>query len=193
VPPNLKITQAAREERVAACKDAMDPKRCDVHAVADHILQQLRDGEAAKVWDEAADVFQKQEPKARFVATATEQQRVLGEYRRIITVTEAKVNADKNRATFDVLVEYSQSNIRVILGMIRGSQAEKWRLRSLKVALPMPRSEDIARIKNGGGSGSGSGSGGGSGSGSGPGSGSQTGSGSAKPGSGSQKSPTKRP
>jgi hypothetical protein len=61
VPPDVKITQAEREERVAACKDPMDSKRCDVHIAANQILEQLRDGQASNVWDKASDVFQKQE------------------------------------------------------------------------------------------------------------------------------------
>ncbi len=153
VAPDVKLTQAAREERVAACdKDEkgekiplgpMNPKRCDIHALANHILEQLRDGEVEKVWDEASDVFQKQEQKGRFAVISNEQQKALGEYRRVITVTEAKVIGG-TRATFDILAEYSRTSVRVIFGFLRASKSEPWKLRSLKIALPMPRSEDVA-------------------------------------------------
>ncbi len=153
VPPSVTITNKDRENRVSACiRDAsgqkiplgpMDAKRCDLHVAADHILSQLRDGHAGDVWDEATDVFQQQEAKARFSQIQAEHQRVLGEYRRILTVTEAKV-INKTRATFDVLVEYSRANVRANFGFLRASKADPWELRSLKVALPMPRSDDPA-------------------------------------------------
>jgi len=170
VPPSVTITNKDREDRVTACdKDergqkielgAMDAKRCDLHIVANHILEQLRDGHAAEVWDEATDVFQKQEQKSRFSQLEVEHQRVLGEYRRVLTVTEAKV-INKTRATFDVLVEYSRANVRANFGFQRTSKADPWKLRSLKVALPMPRSDDPTPDDSssvGSGSGSGSGS-----------------------------------
>ncbi len=152
VPPELKITQEAREERVATCSDPMDSKRCDVHVTANHILEQLRDGGADTVWDEASDVFQKQEPKGRFIQIEAEHQRVLGEYRRIITVTEARNVIGGTRATFDVLAEFAHTNVRAIFGFVRTSKAEPWKLRSLKVALPMPRSDDITAKGAGSGS-----------------------------------------
>lgn len=210
VPPELRITQAQREERVTPCEEkgadgakdteddipngTMNTKKCDIHVASDRILQQLRDGEAGRVWDEATkDVFQQQEQRARFVEIQVESQRVLGEYRRIIDVTEAKLfrSKDEERGYFDVIAEYSRANIRVILGFTRPSKTATWQLRSLKIALPMPRIDDLA-LRDGSGSdaaGSGSGSDSAAGSGSGSqkpavGSGSQTpavGSGSPRP------------
>jgi hypothetical protein len=202
VPPELRITQAQREERVTPCEEkgpdgkrdtaddipngTMNTKSCDVHVAANRVLGELRDGEAAKVWDEASkDVFQKQEQKGRFVEISTEQQQVLGEYRRIIAVTEAKLfkGKDEERGFFDVIAEYSRANVRVIFGFTRVLKTDPWLLRSLKIALPMPRIDDLDRARSGsdGSAGSGSGS---------AGSGSQkAGSGSQRPaaGSGSQK------
>jgi len=154
VPPELKVTQAEREERVAACKDPMDSRRCDVHVAANHILEQLRDGRAEAVWDEASKVFQKQEEKSRFRQIQAEHQIVLGEYRRIIAVTEAKVIGGTS-VTYDVLVEYAKANVRAIFGFQRTAQTEPWALRSLKVVLPMPRLDDLPRAGSGSGSGSG--------------------------------------
>jgi hypothetical protein len=184
VPPDVTITQAEREERVAACKDPMDSKRCDVHIAANQILEQLRDGQASNVWDKASDVFQKQEQKARFIQIQAEHQRVLGEYRRIIAVTEAKVIGG-TRGSYDVLVEYGRANVRAIFGFIRVSKNDPWMLRSLKVVLPMPRIDDLTRDAYPPSAGSGSADGSGSSS---IGSGSEkpgTGSGSAKPATGS--------
>ncbi len=207
VPPELKITQAQREERVTPCEEkgpdgtrdtaddipngTMNAKSCDIHVATDRILEQLRDGEIGRVWDEATkDVFQKQEQKARFIELQTENQRVLGEYRRIIAVTEAKLfrSKEEERSYFDVIAEYSRANIRVIVGFTRPSKTAVWQLRSLKVALPMPRLDDLARGEGSGSAGSGSGSDSGS-AGSGSGSQKAVGSGSQKPaaGSGSQK------
>ena len=145
VPAELQITQAERESRVAACENPMDSKRCDVHIAANQIREHLRDGQSALVWDKASDVFQKQEPKARFVQIEAEHQLVLGDYRRIIAVTEAKVIGGSTRGTFDTLVEYSKANVRAIFGFVRASKAEPWQLRSLKVVLPMPRLDDLTR------------------------------------------------
>jgi len=191
VPPELKITLAEREERVAACKDPMDSKRCDVHVAANRILEQLRDGHADVVWDNASDVFQKQEQKSRFIKLQAEHQNVLGEYRRIIAVTEAKVIGG-TRGSYDVLVEYAKANVRAMFGFIRASKAEPWALRSLKVVLPMPRIDDLERAANVGqqpvtspANGSGSGSANGSGS------GSANGSGSGRPATGSGTRPVR--
>jgi hypothetical protein len=185
VPPDVKITHAQREKRVAACEDPMDIKRCDVHIAANQILEQLRDGQAALVWDKASDIFQKQEARARFIQIQTENQAVLGEYRRIIAITEAKTIAG-TRAYFDVLVEYSKTSTRAVFGFIRASKSDPWLLRSMKVTLPLPRIDDLgppptpstpAKPPD---TGSDAGSGSGSGS-------AKPGNGSAKPGNGSAK------
>lgn len=145
LPDDLTITQAEREERVAACKDPMDPRRCEIHAISHGILQQLRDGDAGSVWDKASDIFQKQEQKNRWVQIQAENQQVLGEYRRIIAVTEAKVVGGGVRGSFDVLAEYSNANVRVTFGYIRDSKEQPWKLRMLKIAMPMPRIDDLER------------------------------------------------
>ncbi len=143
VPPELKITKAQREERVQACKDPMDPKRCDLFVAANAILEQLRDGRAGEVWEEATEVFKKQEEKGRFVMLQAEHAATLGEYRRIIAVTEAKLYGGGTTATFDVLTEYTRSQgVRATFGFYRRSSKHPWRLRSLKVVVPMPRADE---------------------------------------------------
>lgn len=143
VPPELKITRAQREERVQACKDPMDPKKCDLFVAANAILEQLRDGRADQVWEDATKVFQKQEEKSRFVMIQAEHAATLGEYRRIIDVTEAKLYGDRTTAIFDVLTEYTKSQgVRATFSFYRRSSADPWKLRSLKVVLPMPRADE---------------------------------------------------
>jgi hypothetical protein len=140
LPPELKISQAQREERVKACKDPMDIKHCDVHQAADAILQQLKDGHPDQVWDNATTVFQKQEPKAKFVQLQLEHLLQLGNYRRIIRVTEAKVMIGGTSATFDTLAEFDKaSGVRTVFGFFRRSRLEPRKLRSFKIVLPMPR------------------------------------------------------
>ncbi|HEU4730423.1 MAG TPA: hypothetical protein VFT22_21140 [Kofleriaceae bacterium] len=147
LPPELKITQAQREERVKACKDPMDIKRCDVHQAADAILQQLKEGHADQVYDAASRVFQKQEQKARFVQLQLEHLVALGNYRRIIAVTEAKVIGGTS-ATFDTLAEFDKaSGVRTVFGFVRRSKLEPWKLRSFKIVLPMPRAAEAAAPK----------------------------------------------
>lgn len=178
LPPELKISQAQREERVKACKDPMDIKHCDVHQAADAILQKLRDGRADQVWDDATAVFQKQEPRAVFVQLQAEHLAALGGYRRIIAVTEAKVIGGSS-ATFDTLAEFERaSGVRTVFGFFRRTKQDPWKLRSFKISLPMPRAaEDIARPGTTGGSAAGSGAGSATGSGAGSAAGSGTGSG----------------
>jgi hypothetical protein len=141
LPPDLKITQAQREQRVAACKDPDDRKTCDVRDAAERILEQLRDGKAGEVWDAATDVFKKQESRATFVQIQQEHSDDLGAYKRILSVTEAKV-IDITSATFDVLAEFEKSSaVRCVFGFTRTSKSAPWQLRSLKVVVPMPRAD----------------------------------------------------
>lgn len=149
LPPELKISQAMREERVKACKDPMDIKHCDVHQAADAILQQLKDGHADEVWEAAAPVFQKQEQKAKFVQLQLEHLVALGNYRRIIAVTEAKVIGGTS-ATFDTLAEFDKaSGVRTVFGFYRRSKLEPWKLRSFKIVLPMPRGAEDTTVGSG--------------------------------------------
>lgn len=139
LPPELKITQQQREERVQACKDPMDPKTCDLFVAANTILEQIRDGNAGVVWDNAGRVFQQQQERERFIEIHAENAQILGAYRRIIAVTEAKVIGGTN-ATYDVLVEFSKAQgVRAAFGFWRRARGNPWRLRSFKLVLPMPR------------------------------------------------------
>lgn len=145
VPPELEITQAQREQRVQACKDPMDAKGCDLYVAANHILEQLRDGQADQVWDAATRVFQKQEEKSKFVAIQAEHAATLGAYRRIIAVTEAKIFSGGTSGTFDILLEYARSQgVRAIFTFYRQSKSHPWKLRSFKLVLPMPRADEPA-------------------------------------------------
>ena len=145
LPPELKISQAQREDRVKACKDSMDIKHCDVHQAADAILQKLRDGRADQVWDDATAVFQKQEPRAVFMQLQAEHSAALGSYRRIIAVTEAKLSIGGGSATFDTLAEFERaSGVRAVFGFFRSARGAPWKLRSFKIVLPMPRAAEDA-------------------------------------------------
>lgn len=141
LPPELPITQAQREERIQACKEPM-AKTCDLNVAATQILEQLRDGKYEQVWDDATQVFQKQEEKMRFVGIQKEHAQILGNFIRILAVTEARVIGGTN-ATFDIISEYTRSNgVRAIFTFYRGSKTRPWKLRSLKIVLPMPRADE---------------------------------------------------
>lgn len=147
VPPNIKITQREREARVQACKDPMDPKNCDLYVAANAILEALRDNQGAQVWDAATPIFQKQEEKTRWVQIQRENQAALGEYRRIIAVSEQRVFRSGN-AVYDTLIEFSRAQgVRAIFGFTRSSKTEPWKLVSMKVVVPMPRADDAAPPK----------------------------------------------
>jgi len=145
LPPEVKITQEQREERIQACKDPMDPRTCDVYVAANTILEQLRDGKAGEVWDNAGRVFKQQETRERFIELHRENAAALGEFRRIIAVSEAKVTG--TNVTYDVLLEYAKAQgVRAIFGFYRGSSSDPLRLRSLKIVLPMPRAGEAETI-----------------------------------------------
>lgn len=144
IPAELHITQAQREQRVAACKDSGDRKTCDVRDAAETILEMLRAGNADAVWGAASPVFRQQETRAQFAAIQQEHREALGPYKRILVVTEAKVIAGTS-ATFDVVTEFERSSgVRVVFGFERGSKTTPWQLRSFKLVVPMPRADDAA-------------------------------------------------
>jgi hypothetical protein len=150
VPPELKISQAQRAQRVAACVDdkghdlSEDRKKCPVRDAAESILEALRDGRAADVWNAASPVFQKQESRDTFLRIEQEQQASLGSYKRILKITEAKAIGGTS-ATFDVLAEFEKSSgVRAVFAFERDAKSSPWRLRSLKIVVPMPRAEDSA-------------------------------------------------
>jgi len=149
VPPEVQITQADREKRVAACldekgHDVSDQRaKCDVRDAAESILELVRDGKTGEVWDAANDVFKQQESRANFIRIEEEHRLALGNYKRIISVTEARAISGIS-ASFDVLAEFDKSSgVRVVLGFTRASKTARWQLRSFKVVVPMPRPDEI--------------------------------------------------
>ena len=144
VPPTLTITQAQREQRVAACKDAGDRKTCDVRDAAETVLEMLRDGKAGDIWDSASPVFRQTETRIQFATIQEEHREALGTYKRILRVAEAKVIGGTS-ATFDVVTEFEKANgVRVVFGFERSSKSSPWALRSFKLVVPMPRADDNA-------------------------------------------------
>jgi hypothetical protein len=137
----MKITQAQREERVAACKDPL-AKSCDLHEIASGILEQLRSGDADKVWEQATAIFQKQEEKARFVAIQAEHTAILGPFIRILAVSEAKIIGG-NLAAYDVVAEYQRANgVRVTFSFSRTSKSAPWKLLQMVLVMPLPRADE---------------------------------------------------
>jgi hypothetical protein len=152
VPPEVKITQAQREQRVAACLDekghdisrdlSPDPKqrqKCPVRDLAETILEKLRDGKAGEVYDEASPIFKTQGTRERFISLQEDHRRALGDYKRLLDVTEARAIAGTS-ASYDALAEFDRSSgVRVAFGFERDSKSAPWLLRSYKVVVPMPR------------------------------------------------------
>jgi len=145
LPPDLKITQKEREQRVAVCKDPSSRKTCDVRDRVESILEQLRDGDAGAVWDQASPVFQQQESRASFAELQQEHTVMLGAYKRVLRVTEARMGIDGTSATFDCVVEFDRaSGVRVVFGFERAAKTQPWQLNSFKLVVPMPRVDDAA-------------------------------------------------
>lgn len=142
LPPDLKVTQAQREQRVAACKDPGDRKTCDVRDAAESILEKLWDGKAGEVWDAASPVFRTSETRIQFATIQEQHREALGAYKRILRVTEAKVIGGTS-ATFDTVTEFERaSGVRTVFGFERASRSTPWQLRSFKLVLPMPRADE---------------------------------------------------
>jgi X-X-X-Leu-X-X-Gly heptad repeat protein len=145
LPPELKISQHEREERIAACKDPMNQKTCAIHADSVAIFAQLDADGAGDVWDQASPIFQQQIERSRFIEVQNQHHARLGKFRRVIAVSEAKVIGGTS-ATFDVLVEYEKAaGVRAVVGFIRTGLADGWKLRSFKVVVPVPRAADGVR------------------------------------------------
>jgi hypothetical protein len=143
LPPDLKITREQREQRVAACKDNGNRRTCDVRDRVETILEQLRDGNTGKIWDEAAPVFQQAESRDRFIELEQEHAFVLGAYKRVLRVTEARTGIGGTSATFDCVVEFERaSGVRTIFGFERTAKTSPWQLTSFKLVVPMPRVDD---------------------------------------------------
>lgn len=145
VPDNVQITQLDRQKRVAACiddkgKDVSDQRsKCDVRDAAETILEMIRDGRAGDVWDNANPVFKQQESRARFMQIQDEQRNALGNYKRLLDVTDARAIAGLT-ATFDTICEYERSSgVRVEFDFTRPSKFQPWQLARFKVTIPMPR------------------------------------------------------
>jgi hypothetical protein len=148
VPASVKITQAEREKRVAACldekgHDVSDQRaKCDVRDAAETILEMIRDGKIGDVYDSASDIFKQQETRANFIRIHEEMRAPLGAYKRLLNVTEAK-SIGGLTAFFDCVVEFEKSSgVRVVFNFSRPSKTAKWQLRSLKVVVPMPRPDE---------------------------------------------------
>jgi hypothetical protein len=141
VPSTIKITQAQREQRIAACKDTSNRKSCDVRDAAERVLEALRDGKAGDVWDHASPVFRQSETRIQFATIQEEHREALGAYKRILKVTEAKVIG--GTATFDVVTEFEKANgVRVVFTFDGRGKDTPWALRAFKLVVPMPRADD---------------------------------------------------
>lgn len=148
VPQLVKITEAEREKRVAACldekgRDVSDQRaKCEVRDAAETILESIRDGNTGEVWDHASDIFKQQETRENFIRIHDDMRVPLGAYKRLLTVTEAK-SIGGITAFFDVVAEFEKSSgVRVVFNFSRPSKTDRWQLRSLKVVVPMPRPDE---------------------------------------------------
>ncbi|HEY5952568.1 MAG TPA: hypothetical protein VIV40_44015 [Kofleriaceae bacterium] len=148
VPASVKITQAEREKRVAACidekgHDVSDQRaKCDVRDAAETILEMIRDNKIGEVYDNASDIFKQQETRANFIRIHEDMRAPLGLYKRLLNVTEAK-SIGGLTAFFDVVAEFEKSSgVRIVFNFSRPSKTAKWQLRSLKVVVPMPRPDE---------------------------------------------------
>ena len=148
VPSSVKITEAEREKRVAAClddkgHDVSDQRaKCDVREAAETILEMIRDDKIGEVYDNASDIFKQQETRTNFIRIHEEMRAPLGAYKRLLNVTEAK-SIGGLTAFFDCVVEFEKSSgVRVVFNFSRPSKTAKWQLRSLKVVVPMPRPDE---------------------------------------------------
>ena len=149
VPDNVEITQIERQKRIAACidekgKDVSDLRsKCDVRDAAETILEMIRDNRSGEVWDNANDIFKQQESRVRFMQIQEEQRQALGNYKRILNVTDARAIAGLT-AAFDIVCEYERSSgVRVELDFTRTSKFERWKLARFKVTVPMPRATEV--------------------------------------------------
>lgn len=127
----------------------MDAKACDLHRAANHILEQLRDGHAGEVYDEATKIFRDQEDRGRFIQINNDHLLSLGKYQRIVKVTEAK-EIGGTAAAFDAISQFEKfEGVRTSFAFTRDSRTRSdgkpmdWQLRSIKIVVPVPRAEEL--------------------------------------------------
>ena len=161
LPPSLVISKQDKNNRVQACREKndagevvlplgpMNPKKCDLHVAALDILGKLDTGHAGDVYDAASAVFKRQEKREVFVQIVAERLAALGKFKRFIAITEAREissaaasNPTPDSATFDGLGEYENTVARTAFTFVRRSSKDPWKLRMLKVVVPMPRAEE---------------------------------------------------
>src|SRR6185503_7527458 len=83
------------------------------------------------------------ESKARFIQIQEEQRQALGNWKRVLDVTEARA-INGVTATFDIVCEFERSSgVRVEFDFTRPSSYENWKLARFKVTLPMPRPTEV--------------------------------------------------
>lgn len=123
-------TQAQREARVKGPED-------ELRAVAQRILEQSARNEVDEIWNQAALGFQQSIALPNFRQTEADRRKVLGPFRRILHVTNARQNPSRTGASLQLLIEFEKATITGSFEFTKIDDA--WKLTFFKLVLPLPR------------------------------------------------------
>jgi hypothetical protein len=131
VPKNVApATQEQREARMKAPEE-------ELRAVAQQILEHSARGEIEAIWNQAALGFQQSIALDNFRETEADRRKVLGPFRRILHVTNARQNPSRTGASLQLLIEFEKATIT---GTFEFTKIEDvWKLTFFKLVLPLPR------------------------------------------------------
>jgi Protein of unknown function (DUF4019) len=123
-------TEAARRDRVAG--DAVM-----LSALVTTILTHAATGQVDQIWNESAPGFQQSISLETLRRTEAEHRRALGNFRRVLNVTSARINPSQTGTGVDLLLEFDNGTIT---GSFEFTKiAGVWRMTFYKLVLPLPR------------------------------------------------------
>ena len=138
VPQSVQQSAAFEQQRKDRVADKEELKK--VRAAAEAVLALMAAGKYDVVWDGAAPVFQASVAKRDFADLELDREKTLGEFHRLLDVTDGKTYLDKLSASLDTLVEYDNAVVSTRFEFVKIIGV--WKMKSYKVVLPLPRVAD---------------------------------------------------
>lgn len=133
IPESLQADALSRSETRAVRIEAP----AEVHALARELLEQVRDGHSAAIYDQAAPTFKQSIAQSAFLELQRQRHQALGRYVRILDTLASWRNQSRTMATVTVVAQYDKAKTSVTMGFIR--LGEDWKLSQYKVVMPPPR------------------------------------------------------
>jgi hypothetical protein len=101
------------------------------------IFEQIRNGQAGAVYDQAAVTLRESIEREKFLDFIENRQQAMGGFVRIFDIIKSKQHPNKHRATVILALEYGETRTTGTLDFVK-SEDENWRLSGLKIIVPEP-------------------------------------------------------